>query len=244
MSKLTLENYSAIEQRFVKLFESRWYTNSGPLSVEAEKSLSSYTRCSHNICMTNDSIASLILLLALTERGEVLVDLASSEVFIKASSWFKQQTRLIGLNGESSTEKTVEVIELLNEEVSALVLDCKSFQEQELNRIVQACHSSETILVLADSSNPKFDFSERDLNAIVQFYTLSQHADLTSLGGALIATNNRLIAAVLKNIRSSYGAGEPVDVPYTGNGRFSEAQALFLLSSLAKRQGEPQCDLA
>jgi dTDP-4-amino-4,6-dideoxygalactose transaminase len=51
--------------------------------------------------------------------------------------------------------------------------------------------------------------------------------------GGCITTNDDELAARMRNIRSSYGAGPAVDVPITTNGRFSEAQAALALLSLA-----------
>jgi dTDP-4-amino-4,6-dideoxygalactose transaminase len=47
-----------------------------------------------------------------------------------------------------------------------------------------------------------------------------------------VTTNNDDLAARIRNIRSSYGAGRPVEIPLTGNGRMSEAQAALGLLSL------------
>jgi dTDP-4-amino-4,6-dideoxygalactose transaminase len=53
-----------------------------------------------------------------------------------------------------------------------------------------------------------------------------------SMEGGCVCTNDDTLAARIRNIRSSYGAGPPVNVPQTGNGRFSEAQAAMALLSL------------
>ena len=43
--------------------------------------------------------------------------------------------------------------------------------------------------------------------------------------GSIIRINNSEIAERIRNIRSSYGSREKVNIPYTGNGRMSEIQA-------------------
>ncbi len=47
--------------------------------------------------------------------------------------------------------------------------------------------------------------------------------------GAIVLTDNEQIANKIRNIRSSYGAPVKVNVPITGNGRMSEAQAVLIL---------------
>jgi len=62
----------------------------------------------------------------------------------------------------------------------------------------------------------------------------SFHADnvVNAADGACICTNDDALAAKLRNIRSSYGAGPPVEVVKTSNGRMSEAQAALALLGL------------
>jgi dTDP-4-amino-4,6-dideoxygalactose transaminase len=55
---------------------------------------------------------------------------------------------------------------------------------------------------------------------------------LSATEGGCLCTNDDGLAARLRNIRSSYGAGKPVDVVKTSNGRMSEAQAAIALMSL------------
>ena len=67
--------------------------------------------------------------------------------------------------------------------------------------------------------------------------------DLPSIGdeagSACILTSDDQLAARLRNIRSSYGAGPPVAVVRTANGRLSEAQAAMALLSLQRIGTEP-----
>ena len=55
---------------------------------------------------------------------------------------------------------------------------------------------------------------------------------LSATEGGCLCTNDEMLAARLRNIRSSYGAGKPVRVAKTSNGRMSEAQAAIGLLSL------------
>jgi dTDP-4-amino-4,6-dideoxygalactose transaminase len=55
---------------------------------------------------------------------------------------------------------------------------------------------------------------------------------LSATEGGCLCTNDDVLAARLRNIRSSYGAGKPVPVVKTSNGRMSEAQAAIALLSL------------
>jgi dTDP-4-amino-4,6-dideoxygalactose transaminase len=55
---------------------------------------------------------------------------------------------------------------------------------------------------------------------------------LNAAEGGCLTTEDDDLAARLRNIRSSYGAGPAVPVPITANGRFSEAQAALTLMSL------------
>jgi dTDP-4-amino-4,6-dideoxygalactose transaminase len=75
---------------------------------------------------------------------------------------------------------------------------------------------------------------ERPIGGHGALEVFSFHATkvFSSAEGGCITTNDDALAARLRNIRSSYGAGKPVDVVKTSNGRMSEAQAAIGLLNL------------
>jgi dTDP-4-amino-4,6-dideoxygalactose transaminase len=66
----------------------------------------------------------------------------------------------------------------------------------------------------------------------IEIFSFHATKILNATEGGCLCTNDDAIAAKLRNIRSSYGAGEPVPVVKTSNGRMSEAQAVIALMSL------------
>ena len=66
----------------------------------------------------------------------------------------------------------------------------------------------------------------------MEVFSFNEANIVNATEGGCITTNNDALAAKLRNIRSSYGAGAPVDVVKTSNGRMSEAQAAVALLSL------------
>lgn len=59
--------------------------------------------------------------------------------------------------------------------------------------------------------------------------TISVSSCFPFAGCAYYGTDDDITAAKLRNMRSSYGAGEKIDVPITANGRVSDAQAALAL---------------
>jgi dTDP-4-amino-4,6-dideoxygalactose transaminase len=66
----------------------------------------------------------------------------------------------------------------------------------------------------------------------VEVFSFHATKILNATEGGCVCTNDDDLAARLRNIRSGYGAGRPVDVRKTANGRMSEAQAAIALMSL------------
>ncbi|MBV9523972.1 MAG: DegT/DnrJ/EryC1/StrS family aminotransferase, partial [Alphaproteobacteria bacterium] len=65
-----------------------------------------------------------------------------------------------------------------------------------------------------------------------EVFSFGRDKIVTATEGGCITTGDDDLAARLRNIRSSYGAGRPVSVVRTANGRMSEAQAALALLSL------------
>lgn len=85
---------------------------------------------------------------------------------------------------------------------------------------------SYTSWLLSDESNDSAFLSK----AAVLLYPMRTGYPIDSQGGVAILLNDKELAARLRNVRSSYGAGTPMSVPKTANGRISEAQCLLALS--------------
>jgi dTDP-4-amino-4,6-dideoxygalactose transaminase len=68
----------------------------------------------------------------------------------------------------------------------------------------------------------------------VEVFSFHATKVFSSAEGGCLTTNDDELAKRLRNVRSSYGAGPPVSVVKTSNGRMSEAQAAIALLSLDK----------
>ena len=66
----------------------------------------------------------------------------------------------------------------------------------------------------------------------VEVFSFHATKAFSSAEGGCLTTDDAELAKRLRNIRSSYGAGPPVPVAKTSNGRMSEAQAAIGLMSL------------
>jgi len=63
---------------------------------------------------------------------------------------------------------------------------------------------------------------------------ISLYPSVSMIPGACVSTDRDRTGTLLRNMRSSYGIDRQMDVPLTGNGRMSEAQALMILLALEK----------
>jgi dTDP-4-amino-4,6-dideoxygalactose transaminase len=69
---------------------------------------------------------------------------------------------------------------------------------------------------------------------MVELFSFEQSQLVNGGEGACVVTNDEELAAKIRNIRSSYGAGRLVEIPFTGNGRMSEFQAGMAILSLER----------
>lgn len=216
------------------IFERQFYTNQGPLTQEFEKRISDFLGVKHAICVTNATIGLMMSAEALQLKGKVIVP---SFTFIATILSLKRCNLKpvfcdVDYFTHHITPTTLE--RTMQKDVSA-VLGVNLWGSTADVEAVEEWASRHGIICYWDSSQT-FGCSLGN-NKIGNFGSLevfSFHATkvLSSMEGGCITTNDDKIAARLRNIRSSYGAGYPVEVVKTSNGRMSEFQAAVGLLSL------------
>ncbi len=234
VGQLYFPSWDRYELAFGKIFERKYYTNHGPLLQELEEALESYLGVKHVICVTNATIGLMMAAEALELTGKVIVPSFTFIASIQSLAWSNIEPVYCDVDPKTHQINADHVADLISDEVSGIMA---------VNLWGGAC-SITTLQALADEHNLKLFFDsahafgcKTDIGSIGQFGMLevfSFHATkiLSAAEGGCVCTNDESIAARLRNIRSSYGAGVQVDVVKTSNGRMSEAQAALALMSL------------
>lgn len=205
-----MSGWPEIEAALDAMLDRRWYTNHGPAAQTLERRLELAFGVPHAVIATNPVVAAMMVLDALGRTGAVLLP-------CRAPSWWGQAVRWAGMDAVAYEGGTAaSAAEGWDEDVSVVVLGA----EGDVAGIA-AWAAARDLAVIGGRSGAE--------PAVVR---LPCPCDPAGLG--CVVTSDGALAARLRNIRSSYGAGPPVAVVRTVNGRVSEAQAALALLELER----------
>ena len=218
------------------IFERRYYTNQGPLARAFEERLQSRLAARHVVCVTNVTIGLMMAGEALGMASPVLVPRVCTSALTHALNWCGVSTLSVepdaasGQLDVSACAKRVGRVGGVGAIVGANLWGgaCDAAALASLAR----AHD----LPLMFDSSEAFGITVAGQRAgqggALEVFSFDAADIVNAGGGACVATDDDELAARLRNIRSSYGAGRPVSVVKTSNGRMSEAQAALGLMSL------------
>jgi dTDP-4-amino-4,6-dideoxygalactose transaminase len=227
------------ETAFRDIFVRQYYTNQGPLVQEFERALQAFFGVRNVICVTNATIGLIMTAEALGLKGKIITPSFTFIATAQALEWAGLYPVFCDVDRTTHhvTPKTIEdqlIEDQLDGEVSGILAvnlwggscDLSALQaladERELQLFYDSAHAFGC--KVNDTLTGRFGAAE----------VFSFHATkvVSSAEGGCVTTNDDDLAKKLRNIRSSYGAGPPVHVVKTSNGRMSEAQAAIGLVSL------------
>lgn len=235
VGQLYFPEWSAYEEAMRGIFERQYYTNQGPLTQQLELVLQERLGVRHAICVTNATIGLLMAADALGLRGKVITPAFSFIATSQSLTWAGLEPLFCDVDPFTHQLDPTEVEQLLERETVSGIL--------AVNLWGDVCAHDRLHLLAKRHGVPLYFDSAHAFGCAVQgmavgnfgaLEVFSFHATkvLSAAEGGCVCTNDDELAARLRNIRSSYGAGRPVHVSRTANGRMSEAQAAIALLSL------------
>jgi dTDP-4-amino-4,6-dideoxygalactose transaminase len=234
VGQLYFPSWQRYEAAFRDIFEREYYTNQGPLVQQLELRLAETLKVRHVVCVTNATIGLIMAIEALGIKGKVIVPAFTFIASAQALTWAGLEPVFCDIDPRSH-QITPELVEpLIGDGVSA-ILAVNLWGDSCDPRAFEALAKRRGLRLLFDSAHsvgchvggvPVGNFGDME---VFSFHATKVFG--TAEGGC-ISTNDDALAATLRNIRSSYGAGAPVEVVKTSNGRMSEAQAAVGLMNL------------
>ncbi len=215
---------------------SRYFTNHGPLAREFESQLEAFLGVSDVVTIGNESLALLIALSAIEFDGELITATERNEFVLQIAGGLRlKKIRCIELL-DSQVLSFSALADRLNSETAVAVIDETPFRPVDHHLIDQLIDCGLKVIVIAFDA---FEIQSRQEASsphpsVTTVYSFSGERSVTTLQGGAIATNDNALAERFRNVRSSYGVRQKVDVTATCNGRFSEFQAGLGLKSLAR----------
>lgn len=235
VGQLYFPEWSAYEDAMRGIFERQYYTNQGPLTRQLEQELEARLGVRHAICVTNATIGLLMAADALGLSGKVITPAFSFIATSQSLTWAGLEPLFCDVDPLTHQLDPSRVEELLeSNDVSAILA---------VNLWGDVCAHDRLFQLSECYGVPLYYDSAHAFGCAVQgravgnfgsLEVFSFHATkvLSAAEGGCVCTNDDQLAARLRNIRSSYGAGPAVHVSRTANGRMSEAQAAIALLNL------------
>lgn len=222
------------EAVFRDIFDREYYTNHGPLAQQAEAQLAEFLGVKNVVCVTNATIGLIMAATALSLSGRVIVPAFTFVATAQSLTWAGLEPVFCDVD-PLTHHMTPEAVEpLLDHSISA-ILGVNLWGGTCDPTLFEDLAESHDVTLYFDSAQAfGCELNGRRLGAFGTLEVFSFHATkiLGTAEGGCVCTDDDDLAARLRNIRSSYGAGRPVPVPITTNGRFSEAQAALCILAL------------
>jgi dTDP-4-amino-4,6-dideoxygalactose transaminase len=234
IGQLYFPSWDRYEAAFRGIFERQYYTNQGPLTDQLEEKLQNFLGVKHVICVANATIGLMMAAEAMHLTGRVILPAFTFIASAQSLSWTGLKPVFCDIDPSTQQLAVNQVASLIDSDVSAIMgvnLWGGSCNPRELSDLA-AANGIDLYFDSAHAFGCKVD--DIRIGNFGQMEVFSFHATkiLSATEGGCISTNDDYLAARLRNIRSSYGAGHPVEVTKTSNGRMSEAQAAIALMSL------------
>ena len=218
------------------IFERRYYTNQGPLVRGFEERLQAFLNVKHAVCVTNATIGLMMASEALGINGRAVVPAVCNMALAHALWWCRVQPVFADVGAHDGQLD----VDLLTSNIADMgpinaIIAANLWGNASDARALTALASEHELPLMFDSSHAFGCVLEgRRIGSFggAEVFSFDAADMINAGGGACVATDDDELAARLRNIRSSYGAGRPVPVVKTSNGRMSEAQAALGLLSL------------
>lgn len=221
-------------QVLARIDRNGYYTNHGPLAKELECALAEYLNVAHVVVCTNEALGLAMALKGMSVQGSVLVPALGFPEIVEATVWAGLDPVFCDVDPNTHQLSLQGLETALQHGVGAAVILEMWGNRCDAQTLVDTASEAgvKTILYAPDGLGTTRNGQRVTCPKRPTVFSFRSDRLLSAGEGGCLATDNGDLAAALRNIRSSYGAGPPVSVPVTANGRFSELQAGLALWSL------------
>ncbi len=234
VAQLNLPPWERVQAAFEDILHRRYYANHGPLVRRFEEKLAEALGVAHVVCVTNGTVALMVLARALEISGEVIVPAFTFPATVQALAWAGLTPVFADVSPQTHMLTADQVTQRLSPRTAGVLgvhLWGQTCAPQALEKLA-AAHN----LALFFDACHAFGCTSggRDIATFGQGAAFSFHATkiVNAMEGGGIATNDRDLAARLRSIRSFHAEESLAPVAVRMNAKMSEAQAAMGLLSL------------
>ena len=234
VGQLYFPAWTDYERAFRELFVRQYYTNHGPLVDRLEALLAERMKVRHAICVTNATVGLSMVADALGIQGSVAMPSFTFVASAQSMVWSKLRPAFCDIDPLTHHMNLEHLDRLLAQGASAVMAVNLWGDTYDMAAVEEVARRHEVPLFFDSAHGFGCSFIGKPLGGFGKAEVFSFHATkVMSTGeGGCITTNDDEFAERLRNIRSSYGVRDQVQVCRTANGRMSEAQAAIGLLNL------------
>lgn len=234
VAQVNLPPWEKVEAAFKGIFDRHYFANHGPLVRALDEAFADAVGVEHAVCVTNGTVALMILARALELSGEVIMPAFTFPAGAQALVWaglrpvfcdVERGTHMISA-GTVEPLITTRTAGVFGTHLWGRACDSDALtdlcERRGLTLFFDACHA----IGCTDKQQPIGGFGSGE--------AFSFHATkvLNAGEGGCITTNDARLADRLRTMRNFHGNETFASVPVRLNGKMSEAQAALALLSL------------
>lgn len=234
IGQLYFPSWERYETAFRGIFDRQYYTEYGPLNQQLERNLQQFLGVKHAVCVTNATVALMMLANALELKGKVILPSFTFVASAQSLSWAGLEPVFCDVDPNTHQLDLDQLTVLIDTEVTAIMgvhLWGGACQPKALAELAEK-HGVQLYFDAAHAFGCEVDGVRIGNFGRAEVFSFHATEILSAAEGGCICTNDDELAARLRTMRSSAGAGKPVEVIKTVNGRMSEAQCAIALMSL------------
>lgn len=234
IGQLYFPSWERYQESFRGIFERQYYTEYGPLNQQLEQKLQQFLGVKHAICVTNETVGLMMVAGAMGLTGKVILPGFAFIASAQSLSWAGLEPVFCDVDPDTYQIALDQISVLIDKDVSAIMgvhlwggaCDPKALAE------LSGAHGVQLYFDAAHAFGCAVDGVRVGNFGRAEVFSFHATKILSATEGGCICTNDDELAARLRTMRSTAGAGKPVEVTKTVNGRMSEAQAAIALMSL------------
>jgi dTDP-4-amino-4,6-dideoxygalactose transaminase len=236
VGQFNFPEWERIENMCEGVFERHYFTNHGVLAQALEKKLCSYLNVRNAVTLTNESISIMYVATALGLNGKVVVPALAPPSTVQSLIWCGLEPVFCDVDSDTFLVTPDLVRSVLEQQTVSAVLATHLWGEVCDTVGFDRLAEEYDIPVFYDASHAFGCSADNEHtiggNGSAEILSFNASNVLNAGEGGVVATDDDDLAEKLRNLRSSYGRLENVDIPVNGDGRFSELQAGLALLSL------------
>src|ERR1700739_1338820 len=217
VGQLYFPSWPRYEQALRAIFARQYYTNHGPLAQQLEARLCEFLGLRHAVCVANATIGLLMAVKALDLSGKVVVPAFTFAASAQALTWAGVEPAFCDVDLRMHQITPESAAQAIGPDVSAILAVnlwgdcCKPLELQRLadRRGIELFFDSAHAFGCRTGGIAIGNFGS------IEVFSFHATKVLSATEGGCVCTNDDRLAARLRNIRSSYGAGPAVEVPLT-----------------------------